>query len=54
MEGSYYTPLIGGDKLVLCLHGKMGNIRSITAEKTIPYKELYHMGGQSTVRGFIV
>jgi len=53
MEGSYYTPLIGSDKLVLCLHGKMGNIRSITAEKTIPYKELYHMGGQSTVRGFV-
>lgn len=56
MEASYYTPLIEkfilDDSLVLCLHGKLGNIQSIS-NNPIPYKELYHMGGQSTVRGFV-
>lgn len=53
VEGSYYAALIGEDSLVLGIHGKMGNIRSLSpATKPVPYKELYHMGGQATVRGF--
>lgn len=67
-EVSWYTPLIGEDSLVLLLHGWAGTINSIGGtnykshrdddtdkhrSKVIPYKELYHMGGQTTVRGFV-
>jgi outer membrane protein insertion porin family len=52
-EASYYTPLIGRDSLVLALHAKIGNVESISSGKIIPYKELFHMGGQTTVRGFV-
>ncbi len=56
-EASYYTPLIDkffyyDEPLVLCLHGMLGNITSISPDKPVPYKELYHIGGQTTVRGF--
>ncbi len=55
-EASYYTPLIEkfimDDSLVLCLHGKLGTIQPFASSKIIPYKELYHIGGQTTVRGF--
>lgn len=53
LEASYYTSLIGTDYLVLALHGKGGAIRSPESGKIIPYKELFHMGGQTTVRGFV-
>jgi outer membrane protein insertion porin family len=53
VEGSYYTALIGQDSLVLCLHAKAGSIYALTNDQPIPYKELYHMGGQTTVRGFV-
>lgn len=56
-EFSFYTPLIEkfilDDSLVLGLHTRMGNIRALSNSKPVPYKELYHMGGQSTVRGFV-
>lgn len=52
-EASYYTSLIGTDYLVLALHGKAGGIRCPESGKIIPYKELFHMGGQTTVRGFV-
>jgi outer membrane protein assembly factor BamA len=52
-EASCYTALIGEDSLVLMLHGKMGNISTLAADLPVPYKELYHMGGQTTVRGFV-
>lgn len=59
MEASHYSELIDDDWLVLALHGKIGTIRSMGGEdhktkksKIIPYKELFHMGGQNTVRGF--
>ena len=38
---------------MLALHGKGGVIRSADSGKYIPYKELFHMGGQTTVRGFV-
>jgi outer membrane protein insertion porin family len=51
-EGSSYIALIGHDSLVLGLHGRLGHVGSLETKKPIPYKELFHMGGQSTVRGF--
>ena len=50
-QASAYTALIGVDSLVLAMQLKLGNVSSLT-NKTIPYKELFHMGGQTTVRGF--
>lgn len=56
VEASYYTALIDkfimGDSLVLALHAKMGNVQAYSNNRPIPYKELFHMGGQTTVRGF--
>jgi outer membrane protein insertion porin family len=53
IEGSCYNALIGRDFLVLGLHGKLGNIHELEHRKGIPYKDLFIMGGQSTVRGFV-
>lgn len=58
LETSWYTPIIGEDSLVLMLHGKAGAVATITNpnakhQKVIPYRELFHMGGQNTVRGFV-
>jgi outer membrane protein insertion porin family len=52
-DWSWYTPLIGKDSLVLMLHAWAGIIDTVAGEKIIPYKELFHMGGQTTVRGFL-
>jgi len=52
LDWSWYTPLIGEDSLVLMLHTHAGMVDAITSNKIIPYKELFHMGGQNTVRGF--
>ncbi|MBD3231852.1 outer membrane protein assembly factor BamA [Candidatus Dependentiae bacterium] len=59
-DTSWYNALIGEDSLVLVLHGKAGTIYSLgdtdpknKKKKIIPYKELFHMGGQNTVRGFV-
>lgn len=51
-QGSCYMSLIGKDSLVLATQLKIGHISSING-KTIPYKELFHMGGQGTVRGHV-
>lgn len=51
MDGSYYTPLIGERDLVLALHGHIGCVTQI-AHKSIPYRELYNIGGPASVRGF--
>ena len=51
-HGSCYTSLIGKDSLVLAMQLKLGHVSSLN-KKTIPYKELFHMGGQSTVRGHV-
>ena len=52
IEGSSYTGLIGRDSLVLGLYGMLGNIQELGG-KAIPYKDLFIMGGQNTVRGFL-
>lgn len=53
IDASWYTPLIGERDLVLAVHGRAGYMNTILAQKPMPYKELFHMGGQTTVRGFL-
>jgi len=56
LEASWYTPLIGYDTLVLGLHGFAGMVEQIglgqTTYSKIPYRELFHIGGENTLRGF--
>ncbi len=56
LDASWYTPIIGYDSLVLGLHGYAGIVEQIgLGTKThcaIPYRELFHMGGQNSIRGF--
>lgn len=47
----WYTPIIIEYNVVLHLHGYIGMIHRF-AQCNIPYKELFHIGGQQTVRGF--
>jgi outer membrane protein insertion porin family len=48
---SWYTPLIGESLLVFGLHMNAG--RLFTFEKrNVPFQEVYHIGGPTTVRGF--
>jgi len=51
LSASWYTPLIGYNTLVLGLHGFGGYVESIS-DGVIPYRELFHLGGQNTIRGF--
>ncbi|MFH1832524.1 MAG: outer membrane protein assembly factor BamA [bacterium] len=54
---STYMALIGSDSLVLANRVKIGRIDSFGGKNkhnqnfAVPYKELYHMGGQGTIRG---
>lgn len=51
IDGSWYTPLIGDNSLVLCLHGHLGFINPLH-NGNIPWKSLFHIGGPSTIRGY--
>ena len=51
LDASWFTPLIGSDQLVLGLHGKCGYVVN-TGGGMIPYRELFHLGGADTIRGF--
>jgi len=51
-DASWYTPLIGETDLVLCVHGHGGFIEAFP-DSVIPYRELFHIGGPATVRGYI-
>lgn len=51
-DASWYTPLIGEYDLVFCLHAHAG-IVSTFKDTQIPYRELYHIGGPASVRGFL-
>lgn len=57
LEMSFYTTLIEkfimDDALVFMLHGKVGHIGELSHKRPVPYKELFHMGGQTTIRGFL-
>ena len=52
VNGSMYIPLIGDDRLVFAAHGKFGLMDSLSS-KGIPFRELYLMGGQDSIRGFL-
>jgi outer membrane protein insertion porin family len=47
----WYTPLINTYDLILHFHGHAGYIHGRN-NNSIPYGELFHIGGPSTVRGF--
>ncbi len=51
MDGHWYTPLIDEHTLVLHLHGYAGFMGPFS-DYPIPYRELYHIGGPSNVRGW--
>ena len=51
LDTSWYTPLIGNDILIFAAHAHVGLIRPIN-ERNIPFRELFHIGGPATVRGF--
>lgn len=48
---SWYTPLINEHDLVLGVHGNFGIIQPFK-DKDVPWKNLYHVGGPTTIRGY--
>lgn len=51
LVSSFYTPLIGDYDLVFALNGHAGFLHNFN-NRSIPYRELFHIGGPPTVRGF--
>lgn len=47
----WYTPLIGEFDLIFAFHSHLGIIVPFS-NRTVPYRELYHIGGPTTVRGY--
>lgn len=52
LDGRWYTPVIEQYDLVFHLHGHLGFVKAFPGS-SIPYRELFNMGGPTTVRGFI-
>ncbi len=52
LDVTWYTPLINEHDLVLCLHGNIGFIKPFNG-KDAPWKAFYHMGGPTTIRGYL-
>lgn len=52
LDASWYTPLIGEYDLVFGLHGHLGAVTGLGIQQ-IPYKEMFHIGGPLSVRGFL-
>ena len=52
INGHWYTPLIGAYDLIFHMHGYLGLVVPFK-HKLIPYRELYHIGGPASVRGFL-
>jgi len=52
LDASWFTPLIGDNSLVFGIKGHAGFVGALQ-NKDIPYRELYHIGGPATVRGFL-
>jgi outer membrane protein insertion porin family len=50
---SMYNAILNEDDIVLGNHIKVCNVQEISSQKSIPYKELFHMGGPSTIRGHV-
>jgi outer membrane protein insertion porin family len=51
LDAHWYTPLIGERDLVFHLRGFIGDAQPV-GNHAIPYGKLFHVGGDSTVRGF--
>lgn len=51
-DASYFTPLIGERDLVFYFHTHFGVVNSFH-DKVIPFRELYHIGGPASVRGYL-
>jgi len=51
IDGKWYTPLITEYNVVLFLHGYAGMLWEMPG-CNIPYKELFHVGGPQSVRGY--
>jgi outer membrane protein insertion porin family len=51
-DGHWFTPLIGDFDLILHIRTYMGFVNPLR-NKCIPYRELFHIGGQASVRGFL-
>ncbi len=52
LDTNFFTPLIGEHLLVLHIRGFLGAIAPFK-NKFVPFGELYHIGGPSSVRGFL-
>ncbi len=50
-DAHWYTPIIGETTLIFHLHGHIGYVNSFR-DKRIPFRELYNIGGQASVRGW--
>ncbi len=51
LDFSYFTPLIGEYNLIFAFHTHLGLIKPF-GRYSVPYRELFHIGGPATVRGF--
>lgn len=51
LDTSWYTPLIAPHSLVLCLHAHLGFIKPLSGYNA-PWRNLFHVGGPATVRGY--
>lgn len=51
LDARWYTPLIEQYDLVFHIHGHLGFIKEFQ-NYNVPYRELFHVGGPTTVRGF--
>lgn len=52
LDVQWYTPLINEYDLILRVHGFVGLIHQF-GNHLVPYRELYHVGGPATVRGYL-
>jgi outer membrane protein insertion porin family len=52
LDASWFTPIIAEYDLILKLHGYFG-IASPFNKRTVPFGDLFHIGGQLSVRGFL-
>ena len=52
LDASWFTPLISEYDLVLKLHGYFG-ISTPFKNRIVPFGDLFHIGGQNSVRGFL-
>ena len=52
LDANWFTPLIAPNTLVFRLHGYIGLIKPFK-DGIIPYRELFHIGGPASVRGFL-